>query len=122
MPLRYLKKEFRDDVHFSHADKHQSFGKIDINTLGMNVSCKVILSMLMGMIKQSQNPQNNKFAISLQYVEKEVRNDVHFLHAEKHQSFYKLALSFSMEVAKQVQNTRNRKLVIFLQYIKKKVF
>ena len=83
MPLRYLKKEFRDDVHFSHADKHQSFRKIDINTLGMNVSCKVILSMLMGMIKQSQNPQNNKFAISLQYVEKEVRNDVHFFACRK---------------------------------------
>ena len=87
MPLQYLKKEFRDEVDFLHPDKYQSFLQIDINTLDMKVSCKVIQSILMDMIKYSQNPQNNKFAISVQYVEKEVRNDVHFLHAEKHQSF-----------------------------------
>ena len=44
-----------------------------------------------------------------------------FLHADKHQSFYKLALQFLMEVARHIQSTQNRKLVIFLQYIKKKV-
>ena len=36
----------------------------------------------MGMIKHSQSTQSNKFAISLQYLKKEVRNGVHFLHAE----------------------------------------
>ena len=46
---------------------------------------------------------------------------VRFLHADKHQSFYKLALSFLSEVTRHVQSTENRKLVIFLQYIKKKV-
>ena len=46
---------------------------------------------------------------------------VHFLHADKHQSFYKLALSFLIEVTRHVQITENRKLLIFLQYIKKKV-
>ena len=56
-----------------------------------------------------------------QYLKKEVRDGVHFLHANKHQSFYKLALSFLMEVARHVQSTQNRKLVMFLQYIKKKV-
>ena len=74
---------------------------------------------LMGIIKHSQITQSNKFAISLQYLKKEVRDGVHFLHANKHQSFYKLALSFLMEVARHVQSTQNRKLVIFLQYIKK---
>ena len=43
---------------------------------------------------------------------KEVRNGVCFLHADKHQSFYKLAVYFFMEVARHVQST---------QYIKKKV-
>ena len=43
------------------------------------------------------------------------------MHANKHQSFYKLALSFLMEVARHVQSTQNRKLVMFLKYIKKKV-
>ena len=43
------------------------------------------------------------------------------MHAEKHQSFYKLAFSFSMEVTIHVQSTQNSKLVIFLQYNKEKV-
>ena len=46
------------------------------------------------------------------YLKKEVRDGVHFLHANKHQSFYKLAISFLMEVARHVQSTLNRKLVI----------
>ena len=73
------------------------------------------------MIKYSRSSQNNKFAVSLQYLKKEVRDEVNFLHADKHQNFYKLALSFLMEVARHVQSTQNRKLVKFLQYIKKKV-
>ena len=53
----------------------------------------MILSLLKGMIKHSQSTQSNKFAISLQYLKKEVRGGVYFLHADKHQSFYKLALA-----------------------------
>ena len=73
----------------------------------------------MGMIKHSQITQSNKFAISLQYLKKEVRNGGHFWHADKRQRFYKLVLSFLMEVVRHVQNSQNRKLEIFLQYIKK---
>ena len=73
----------------------------------------------MGMIKHSQITQSNKFAISLQYFKKEVRNGSHFWHADKRQSFYKFVLSFLIEVARHVQNTQNRKLVVFFQYIKK---
>ena len=73
----------------------------------------------MGMIKHSQIAQSNKFTISLQYLQKEVRNGGHFWHADKRQSFYKLVLSFLMEMTRHVQNTQNRKLEIFLQYIKK---
>ena len=121
MSLQYLKKEIRNEVDFWHADKHQSFLQVDFNTLGIKVSYKVILSLLMGMIKHSQSTQSNKFAISLQYLKKEVRNGVHFLHEDKHQNLYKLALSLLMEVARHVQNTQNRKLVKVLQYIKKNV-
>ena len=57
----------------------------------------------------------------LQYLynisKKEVRKGVHFLHADEHQSFYKLGLLFLMEVARYVQSTQNRKLVIFLQRV-----
>ena len=112
MSLQYLKKEVRDEVNFLHADKHQSFLKVDFEILGIKVSYKAILLLLMGMIKHSKSTQSNKFAVSLQYLEKEVKNGVHFFHADKHQSFYKL--SFLMEVARHDQSTQNRKLVTFL--------
>ena len=38
----------------------------------------------MGMFKQSS--QNSKFEMSLQYLKKEVRDDVDLFHAYKHQS------------------------------------
>ena len=75
----------------------------------------------MGMIKCFQITQSKKFAISLQYLKKEVRNRDHFWQPDKLQSFYKLVLSFLMAVARHVQNTQNEKLVIFLQYIRKNV-
>ena len=54
------------------------------------------------MIKHSQITQSNKFATSLQYLKKEVRNGGHFWHADKGQSFYKLVLSLLMEMARHV--------------------
>ena len=60
--LQYLKKEARDEVGFLHVDKHQSFLQIDFNTLGIKDACKVILSLLLGMIKHSQTTQSNRFA------------------------------------------------------------
>ena len=87
MSLQYLQKQVRDEVDFLHADKHQSFLQVYFNTLGIRVYYKLILSLLMGMIKYSQSTQINKFAISLQCLKKEVRDEVHFLHLDKHQSF-----------------------------------
>ena len=87
--IQYLKKEVRDAVDVSQADKHQSFQQADLSTLGNKVSYKVmILSLLMGMIKDSQSIESSKFAISLQYLKIEVRDGAHFLHADKHQSFH----------------------------------
>ena len=89
--------------------------------ISIKVSCKLVstfwASLLIGMIKQI-----NKFAISLQYLRKEVRDLVHFLLADKYQSFYKLALSFLMKVARHAESTPNSNLVMFLQYLKKNVF
>ena len=53
----------------------------------------------MDMLKHSQSTRNNMFAIASQDLKKEVRDGVHFLHANKYQSFYKLAILFLMEVA-----------------------
>ena len=45
------------------------------------------------MIKYFQSSQNSKFAMSLQYLKKEVKDEVDFLHADKHQSFRKVYFS-----------------------------
>ena len=66
MSLQYLQKQVRDEVIFLHADKHPSFLQVYFNTLGVKVFYKLILSLLMGIIKQSQSAQINKFAIYLQ--------------------------------------------------------
>ena len=42
------------------------------------------------MARHAQIAQNNKFAISLQYLNKELSDEVDFLHADKHQSFLKV--------------------------------
>ena len=57
-----------------HADKHETLLQIDS-------------MILMGMVKDSQCSQNNKFPMSLQYLQKEVIDEVDFLHANNHQSF-----------------------------------
>ena len=49
--------------------------------------------ILMRIVKHSQNFQNSKFAISLQYLKKEVRDEVGFLHVDKHQSFLQIDLN-----------------------------
>ena len=55
MSLQYLKKEVLVEVDFLHfSDNHQNFVQVDFNTLGIKVSYKVILSLLMGMNKHSQ--------------------------------------------------------------------
>ena len=41
----------------------------------------------MEMVKHSETSQNSKFAMSLQYLGKVVRDEVDFLHADKHQHF-----------------------------------
>ena len=44
----------------------------------MKVSNKVILLFLMGLAKHSQSSQNSKLAMSLQYLKKEVLDEVDF--------------------------------------------
>ena len=70
MFLQYLKKKVGDEVDFLLAKKYQSFLQVDFDTLGIKVSYKVILLLLLCMIKHSQSTQSNKFAIFLQYLKK----------------------------------------------------
>ena len=61
------------EADFLYADKHENFPRIDT-------------MVLIGMVKHSQSSQNSKFAISLQYLKRDVRDGVDFLHADKYQS------------------------------------
>ena len=40
--------------------------------------------------RHAQITQSNKFAISLEYLKKEVSDEVDFLHADKHESFLQI--------------------------------
>ena len=42
------------------------------------------------MARHAQITQNNKFAISLQYLKKEVSDEVDFLHAGKYENFLQI--------------------------------
>ena len=44
----------------------------------------------MCLVRHAQITQNNKFAISLNYLKKDVTNEVDFLHADKHESFLQI--------------------------------
>ena len=117
-----------DEVDFLHGVRHESFLKIDSMIFdGDSQTFPKFLSFPTSwyqhfdiVINDGHDCQILKVT-SLQYLKKEVRDGVHFLQADKHQSFYKLALLFLMEKARHVQSTQNWKLVIFLQYLKKKV-
>ena len=44
----------------------------------------------MCLVRDAQFIQNNKFAISLKYLKKDVTDEVDFLHADKHESFLQI--------------------------------
>ena len=50
----------------------------------------MILSFLVCVSRHAQITQNNKFAIALQHLKKEVRDKVDFLHADKYASFLQI--------------------------------
>ena len=102
MSLHLVKK--LDEVGFLHADKHLSCKLI--STFWVSKFPWWTWSSILKVLKVTHS----------QYfydVSKKVRDEVHFLHADKNQSFYKLTLSFLMEVTRHVQSTQNRKFIIF---------
>ena len=69
--------------------------------------------ILMGMVKYFQSSQNSKFAMPLQYLKKEVRDEGYFLHEDKHQSdsntldtkiSYNVIISLLMSMVKHSQS------------------
>ena len=60
-----------DQVDFLHAGKHENLPQVDT-------------MILMEMVKHFQSSQNSKFIMSVQYLKKDVRDEVDLLHAGKY--------------------------------------
>ena len=58
-----------------------------------------------------QFPQDD--ASNIGNLKKEVRDGLHYFHADKHQCVYNLALLFFIEVVRRAQSNQSRKLVRF---------
>ena len=71
------------------------------------------------MSRHAQITQNNKLAISLQYLEKEVSDGVDFLHADKYESLLQIDTMILMGMVKPYQSSQNSKFAMSLQYLKK---
>ena len=56
--------------------------------------------------------QNRKFAISLQYLKREVNDEVDFLHAGKHENLLQIDTMILMEMVKHFQSSQNSKFTI----------
>ena len=54
----------------------------------------------------------------LQYLKKEVSNEVDFLLADKHESFVQTDIMILMGMVKHLQSSQNNKFAISLQYFK----
>ena len=73
------------------------------------------------MARHVQITQNSNFAISLQYLKKEVSEEVDFLHADNYESLLQVDTIILMGMAKYSQSSQNRKFTMSLQYLKKEV-
>ena len=80
----------------------------------MEVFYKLILSFWVCVTKNAQSTQNNKlFAISLQYLKKDVSDEVDFLHSDKHKDLLRIDAMILMEIVRHSQNSEKSKFSMF---------
>ena len=72
----------------------------------------------MCVVKHAQITQNNKFAISLKFLKKEISDEVDFLHADKHESFLQIDI---MIFDGMDNHSQNSKFAMSLQHLIKEV-
>ena len=104
-------------------EKHEG-GEVDFFCLQINTTVfhNLIVSLKVCVARHAQSTQNNKFAISLQYLKENVKVEVDFLPADKHQRFLQIdTIVLGVCVARHAQFTLNNKFAISLQYFKKEV-
>ena len=69
----------------------------------------------------SKLPKTKNFAISLQYLKKEMNVQVDFLHAGKHENLLQINTIILMEMVKHFQSSQNSKFTMSVQCFKKEV-
>ena len=82
--------------------------------INMEVFYKLILSFWVCVTKNAQSTQNSKlFAISLQYLKKDVSDEVDFLHSDKHKDLLQIDAMILMEIVRHSQNSEKSKFSMF---------
>ena len=71
--------------------------------------------------RHAQITQINKFAISFQYLKKEVNDEVDFSYADNHWNFLQIDVMILMGMVKRSKITLNGKFAMSLQCLKKEV-
>ena len=108
--MQYLKDSKKDEVDFLPIYKRQRFLQIATIILGVyGQACYTRFLFL----------KNNKFAISSQYLKKEVSDEVDFLLADKHQSLLQIDTIILTGMVMYFQISQNSKFAMFLFYLKK---
>ena len=116
------------EVDFLPGHQHESFVQSDSVTLGLHSqACPKYLkqqvynmfvifqgkregwtrSFAYSVARHALITQKNKFAVSLQYLKKELSDEVDFLHADKHESLLQIDSMISMGMVKHFQSSRN---------------
>ena len=91
---------------------------VQINVKGFFI---LPLSLYVREVRHAQIAQNNKFAISQQYLKKEVSYEADFIHAVKHESQLQIDTMIVMGMVKHSQSSKNSQFAMSLQYPKKEV-
>ena len=60
--------------------------KLTFCTMSITVFCNLILSFFIGEVRHTESTENNKYAVSLQHLKKELSYEVDVLRADKHES------------------------------------
>ena len=90
---------------------------LQINT---KVVYKMIVSLWLCVARHAQNTQK-KFAISLQYLKKELSDEVDFLHVHEHEILLQIDAMILLWIIKYSQSFQNSKFAMSLQSLKKEV-
>ena len=80
---------------------------------------KLLLSFYVCVTRHTQITQDSKFAVSLQYLKKELSDEVDFLHADKHESLLQIDSMILMGIVKHSQSSQNSMFTMSLCNISK---